>query len=202
MTKTTQLLIFLAMATLCEAASAEPVTAFLAAYGSMIATAATVVGTAYSAYSYNQAGKQADAQAKSQAQQLEQQAGQRRAMAQRQSLEDRRQARLASSRVQALAGGGGGDESILGLTGEIAGEGEYNALTSMYEGSERAAGSEFAATNARAEGAAAKSAYSSKAISSVLQGGSSLYGKYGNGGVGAMDGDGLSQGDRRKIGVY
>lgn len=135
-----------------------------------------------------------------QAKQQEQKAGQDRASAQRQALEDRRQASLAMSRTQALAGGGGSDESVLGLTGDIAGEGEYNALASMYEGEESALGRETQATGLRMEGKSRRRAANWKSASTVLSTASSMYGAYGGGG--ASSGDGLSQGDRRKIGVY
>lgn len=168
----------------------------------IISTVATVGGLAVSAAGARQQGKDAQAMANYQAQQLEQKAGQDRATAQRRSIEDRRQASLAMSRVQAVAGGGGADPSILGLTGDIAGEGEYNALASLYEGEERAIGREMQATGARAEGDAARSASRYKVASNILQGASTFSKYWGGTGPTGSVGDGLSQGDRRKIGVY
>lgn len=123
-----------------------------------------------------------------QARQLEVQAGQDRASAQRRAMEDRRQADLALSRVQALAGGGGTDESVLNLTGKIAGEGEYNALTSLYEGEERALGREAQGTGLRMEDKSARRAANWKSASTVLSTASSMYGSYGGGGFGASGG--------------
>jgi len=135
-----------------------------------------------------QSAKAEQANAEFQGKQLEQQAGQTRATAQRQGLEDQRQARLANSRIQALAGGGGGDESVMDLTGKIAGEGEYAALTSMYQGEEGALGREGQAASLRFQGQAARTAANYKSASTILSTGSSMFGKYGGGGFGASDG--------------
>jgi hypothetical protein len=129
-----------------------------------------------------QAGRDQQAAAEWQAKQQEMKAGQERASSQRQALEDRRQARLASSRVQALAGGGGLDEGVLSLVGDIAGEGEYNALASIYEGEQSAIGRGMQADGLRMEGKAARRAANFKSVSTVLSTGSSMFGKYGNGG--------------------
>ncbi len=138
-----------------------------------------------------------------QAAQLDQNAGQQRAASQRQAAEQRRQARLAASRVQALAGGGSTDPSVLGLTGDIAGEGEYNALSALYEGEEKARGMEMQATSARGQGdqyrksgqaalargqvalqqgQVSNSAAKLNATSALFSGASSLFTKYGDGG--------------------
>lgn len=114
-----------------------------------------------------------------QAAQLNQQAGQTRASAQREAIEQRRQAALANSRLQALAGGGGTDAGVVNIASNIAGEGEYRALASLYEGEERAIGMDMAATGKRFEGKQAKRAGNMKAISSLLSNGSSLAYKYG-----------------------
>jgi hypothetical protein len=128
-----------------------------------------------------------------QARQLEQKAGQERAIAQRQGIEDRRQAQLAQSRVQALAGGGGADESVLNLTGDIAAEGEYNALTSLYGGEQSALGREGQAAGLRMEGKAARRAANWSSVGTIFSTASSMYGKYGQGGFGD-DGYGVGRG--------
>ena len=102
-------------------------------------------------------GNSANNSAQSEAQQLEYQAGQHRAASQRQAEEQRRQARLANSRLQAVAGGGGGDVSVVNLAADIAGEGELRALTSIYEGEDRAIGMELQADSRRKAGKGAKS---------------------------------------------
>ncbi len=64
-------------------------------------------------------------------------AGETRATSQREAIEARRQARLASSRalaVSAASGAGAGDPDVINRIAELEGEGEYNALRAMYEG--------------------------------------------------------------------
>lgn len=137
---------------------------------------------AVSVIGQQQAGEAAKQSADYQAAQLEQKAGQDRASAQRASIEQRRQATLANSRVQALAGGGGADGSILDFTGEIAGEGEYNALASLYEGEEMARGREAQAVGLHMEGKAARRAANWKSASTIFSTASSMFGNYGGGG--------------------
>jgi hypothetical protein len=230
-----QFLWFVGLLALCTSASAEPVTAAWTAFSawassasiptilSAVGSVVTVAGALDSAASAKDNARNQAAQyemsaqgADSQAEQLDQQAGQQRASAQRAAQEQRRRATIAASDIQARTGGGSTDSSVLGLTGNIAGEGEYNALTSMYEGEEKARGSEGQAGVSRAQAAqyragagaaiargdSAARAANTNAFSSVLTGASSLYSKFGNGGPSGSDGDGLGQGDRRKIGVY
>lgn len=137
-----------------------------------------VIGSVLNAAGTQQQGADAARSANFQAAQLDQQAGQARASAQREAAEQRRQARLAQSRVQALAGGGGLDAGVVELTSDIAGEGEYRALASLYEGEERAAGLETSAKAKRLEGKQAKRAGNMKAITSILNDSHSLYKRY------------------------
>lgn len=206
---------FVGLMTVCTAASAEPITAgiaWLAANATtVLAVAGTVMTVASAADARSQAkddanaararGEQAAQGSENEAAQLQQQAGQQRASAQREAQEQRRRAAIASSNAQARAGGGSTDSSILGLTGDIAGEGEYNALTAMYEGEERAIGSETQASAAIAQagqyraggeagyqrGQSAARAATTRGFTSALTGASSLYSKYGGGGAGAYD---------------
>lgn len=141
-----------------------------------------LAGNAISVLSSYQKGRQAQADANFVAAQEEQQAGQDRAAAQRQAIEQRRQARLANSRLQALAGGGGSDPTVVNLSADIAGEGELRALTSLYEGEDQARGRELAAESARLQGKLAKRAGTIEAIGKVLNAGSSMYQNYGGGG--------------------
>lgn len=126
-------------------------------------------------------GNAADKVAGYEATQLEQRAGQTRATAQRQAIEDRRRARLANSRLQALAGGGGGDVTAVKLASDIAGEGEYKALSSLYEGEESAVGDEQAAMARRMEGKNAKRAGRIKLISSIFSSAGDIMGAFGGG---------------------
>lgn len=219
------LLWFAALMALCGTASAEPVsTAFAAvsawASAASIPTILSAVGSAVSivgalsggqkqadnynaaAYSQNEQAQIAAQSSDNTAAQLDQQAGQQRAAGQRRAQEQRRQAAIAESNVRARVGGGSTDASILGLTGNIAGEGEYNALTNMYEAEESALGQEAQAGTARSQsklyrmqgdaalqrGAAsadaAVSASRFNAASTIFSAGSTLFSKYGGGGVG------------------
>lgn len=127
-----------------------------------IAVPLQVLGTLASFSGQLTAGRAAEAAGKSQKQALdyqagllEQQAGQERATAQRRAYEERRKATLVGSRAQAVAaasGGGALDPTVLEITGDIAGEGEYNALTQMFTGEERALGLENEAALRRYEG--------------------------------------------------
>lgn len=128
--------------------------------------------------------------ARSQALQLEQQAGQDRASAQRAAFDQRRTARYMQSRLQALAaasGAGATDPTIVNLSNQIDTQGEYGALTAMYEGESAARGEEFAAQVARKTGSAAQTASYLKAGSTLLSGASSWYDKYGGGGPSGSD---------------
>ena len=75
--------------------------------------------------------KAAKADAEFEAQQLEASAGRDRAAGQRRAADERRQARLVESALQARSGG---DvvPGIVKLQSDIAGEGEYRALTALY----------------------------------------------------------------------
>lgn len=178
------LLLFLGLASASFGANADPfsIGATLASAASSIPTILSVASGVIGVVSAISQGNAAEKNAQWQAKQLEARAGQERASAQRMALEERRQARLAMSRAQAVAGGGAGDESVLELTGDIAGEGEYNALTSIYEGEESARGRETQAMGLRAEGKAARRASLWKAAGSALGTASTMYDRYGNGG--------------------
>jgi len=146
-------------------------------------------------------GAQANKAAKSEAAQLDYNAGQQRAATQRQAEEQRRQGRLANSRLQAVAGGGSGDVTAVDLAADLAGEGELRSLTALYEGEDRAIGMEAQALATRRAGTAARTAgYRSAAdsllrstkkpppapaVSSVLSGGKTMFDKYGSGGFDA-----------------
>lgn len=127
-------------------------------------------------------GEAANAGGKSEQMQLNQQAGQDRAASQVEATQIRRSARYAQSRALALAaasGAGASDPTVVNIIGGIAGEGEFQALSSLYTGEESARGKEFAGSIARKEGRTAKSASYFKAAGTVLSGASSWGGKYG-----------------------
>jgi hypothetical protein len=144
--------------------------------------AATTLSVGASLYG----GAQANKAAKSEAAQLDYQAGQQRAASQRQAEEQRRQARLANSRLQAVAGGGGGDVTAVNMSADLAGEGELRALTAIYEGEDRATGLEAQADSRRKAGKAARTAGYIGAVSSAFSGAKGMFEKFGGGGYGGM----------------
>lgn len=138
-------------------------------------------GTVLSTLAQVQQGAAADSAASFRARQLEQQAGQARASSQQAMRADRKRERLVQSRLQAVAGGGGLDAGVVELSKDIAEEGEYRALNSLYEGEEAARGMEAGAAAARFEGSQARQAGYLRGINTVLSGASSLYDQYGGG---------------------
>jgi len=140
-------------------------------------TIAGMAGTAASAKTARiagavaQAGAQAEgdnavAAADYKATQLRQQAQEARASQQRAAFETRRKGDLAQStlRARAAAGGGGAtDNTVLNLTGQIAGRTEFESLVDMYKGENAARGLEDAANAAIYGGKVAKQAAGFKA---------------------------------------
>lgn len=113
------------------------------------------------------------------------------ATAQRGAIEQNRQANLAISRAVAVAAGSGAgasDPTITKLVGNIAGRGQYNALTSLYNGDSEADYYKSVATantyNANAQAAGYKFRGSTgpawdQAAGTILSGASSFLKKYG-----------------------
>lgn len=145
----------------------------LAFAGSAAKAGGTILGAANEARSL-----------KKQAQGLDRQAGLERASSQREAIEERRQSRLVQSRglaVAAASGGGADDPTVVNLIANLEGEGEYRALTSLYEGNERAIGMEDEARARRKEAKNIKTASYISAASTMLGAGSSMYDRYGGG---------------------
>lgn len=115
--------------------------------------------------------------------QMDRQAQVERAMSQREALEERRQARLAQSALQARAGGGGPD--IDRMSGDIAAEGEYRALSALYAGETGARSAEFGASQRRQQGRDASRAGRIAEMGTLLNFGSQMYGNFGGGGFSA-----------------
>ncbi len=164
----------------------DPITAVTIASvaGGALSAAGTIVGGNAAA----DAGK-AGQQAKNfEAVQLDQSAQESRAASQRTALEDRRKSKLLASTLQARAaasGGGAADQTVVDLGRDIAGRGEYEALTSMYTGENRARGLEDSAMGARmtgeallAEGKAKKKASYLSAAGTLIGSAGSAYGTY------------------------
>lgn len=130
--------------------------------GAMVAsTVGTIVSANQAASAAKAEGKQAEKVGEWQASQLRQRAGQERAAAQRQAIEERRQGDLAVSRARALSAGSGAsasDTTVMNIYSDLAAEGEQNAMTALWEGEEAAKGLEMQAAGAQYEGAAAAQA--------------------------------------------
>ena len=121
-------------------------------------------------------------QLRGEADQLDEQAGRTRASSQRQAMEERRQARLVASRALAVAaasGGGADDPTVVNLIANTEGEGEYRALTALYNGNEDALGMEAQAKAKRREAKNVKTASYLKAAGSIIGAGSTLADRYG-----------------------
>ena len=118
---------------------------------------------------------------RSQAAQLDAQAGLERASSQRAAIDEKRQARLVTSRglaIAAASGGGADDPSVVNALAGISGEGEYRAMTALYNGDQTAAGMEADAAAKRRGAKSVKTAGWLKAGGSILSGSSSMYDRY------------------------
>lgn len=147
-----------------------------------IPAALMVAGTALSAGGSIISSNAEAKSLRSQAAQLDAQAMTDRASSQRQSIEERRQSRLAQSRALALtgvSGAGSDDPSIVNLMADLEGEGEYRALTALYEGETSARSKEAQAAANRKSAKATKTAGILNAAGSILKSGTSLYDRYG-----------------------
>ncbi len=146
-----------------------------------------------------QAGQTASRNATNVANQLESNAnlaninaGQQQAAGIAKASEAKRQNRFLQSRILAMAAAGGGStqsKNIADLLSRTAGEGEYAALNSLYEGNTRAdqlrneaIGLRNQAATTRFEGRQARSAGNIGAVTSILGAGAkgAFYSKYNN----------------------
>lgn len=132
------------------------------------------------------AGANAQAgQLKSEATQLDALAGTDRASAQRTGSEQKRQARLLQSRALAVAaasGGGASDPTVINILSRLEGEGEYRSLVALYEGEEVARSKEAQASARRKEAKNVKRAGYLSAAGKVLEGGATMFTRFGGGG--------------------
>lgn len=96
------------------------------------------------------------------------------------AIQERRKATYVASNAQAVAaasGGGASDPTVVNTIASIQGEGEYRALTSLYEGNDRSRELRARAAVSRSEGRAARTAGWMSGISTVLTAGGDLYDK-------------------------
>lgn len=156
-------------------------------------------GTILSGVGQMQAGQAAAAQGAAQqvasnysAEVLGQQAGQTRAAAQAASGYADINTAYALSKARATAaasGGGGADPTVTNIEGQIAARGNYNALSSLYSGEEKARGLEnqaaldvYTGEQQKIAGDARASGGMLAGIGTILSGGASLFSKYGGSG--------------------
>lgn len=161
--------------------------------------AAMVGGTALSAAGQISSGNAAAAAGQSEQQAsdysalvLTQQAGQVRAASQAQVVNSNLQTAYVQSTVRARAAASGGsatDPTVVNLQGQIGARGEYNALSELYTGEEKARGEEnqasldiFTGEQQAAAGKAKQTAGYIGAFSTALSGFGSIGAKYGGGG--------------------
>ncbi len=150
--------------------------------GQAVAIGAAIAGTALKAGGTLLGAKDEAKQLKSQARQYETQAGLERASSQREAIDERRQAELVSSRALAVAGASGGgvsDPTVINTIADIQAEGEYRALTALYNGETQAQSYEAQAAARRKEAKRAKRAGAISAAATILEGGSSIASRYG-----------------------
>lgn len=147
---------------------------------SAVSSIARLAGGATQAYGTIATGNANRAALDNEAAQLTQAAGQTRASAQADAAIKRRAGAYAASKAQALQAAGGADpDSVTAVDNEInlTGQGEYNALTALYNGEEKARGMDYAAQNDLLKGQSAHDA-------GVIGAGNGLFntlgGMYGN----------------------
>jgi hypothetical protein len=181
-----------------------------------LSAGAGAASTVLSAQGYGQAGSAALYSGQAQQQQenysadvLDQQAGQQIAQTSAQIADNARSTDLLESTIRARAsasGGGATDPTVVNLESGVAGRGEYNSLSLLYSGKEKAAGMEnqaaldrYMGTQSAMAGAITQQEMQTKAASSLLQGGSSLFSKFGGGGFSnpfsGLTGSGSQSGD-------
>lgn len=163
---------------------------YLKAAGTVLSVVSTIQGARGQADAIKAAGRQRQLALEHRAEQMRVSAGQQRAVSQREAIEARKKGRLAQSRALALGAAGGSAEDVAGTLGELGAYSEYNALTSLYEGEERAIqlehGGELAELEGRNEmraakfeaGTAKRAGYTKAATTVYDAYGGELYNKY------------------------
>jgi hypothetical protein len=155
----------------------------------------TALSAGASAKAGSDSAKAQKADAKYQAQQLNKAAISSVATGQRAGTEERKQAGLAVSRATALAAGSGAgatDPTVTNILGNLAGEGEYNALADLFNARSQAQDYTDSAAALKAgvsaSAAATKAAGLMQGVGTAAQGASSFFSKYGESDYGATSG--------------
>lgn len=157
------------------------------------AAVVSIAGNVQAGNAAKRAAIQQQAEAQYAAEQMRVNAGQALAAAELAAQEERRQGELVQSRAIALIAAQGGsmtDPSAVALLSRNAGETAYRSAVAIYKGQEEARQMEAGAIASVTSGNAAAQtgrdmakAYSTRAFGDLLNGGNSLYNKYGLGGV-------------------
>jgi len=153
------------------------------------ASVLSIVGNLKAGESAKAAGLQQQAEANNAAAQMRVNAGQALAAAQRDAYEERRQGTLVQSRAMALLAASGGsvtDPTAIHLLANNAGETAYRSAVALYKGEDESRQLLTQADATQASGRAAaetgrdvQKSYNFRAFGDLLQGGNSLYEKYG-----------------------
>lgn len=136
------------------------------------------VGLVTTVYGQQKAKRAGQADANALAGQQYEAARRSTAIGQRQASEERRQARLLESAIQARAMGGGLDPTVVKLQSDVAGEGEYRALAALYEGDEGALGLENQAAAGLRTARARGQARDWESAGTIISGLGSMYSTY------------------------
>lgn len=152
----------------------------MAAAGSLISYAGLALQAGGAAASYNTSEKAAKARkaaAEFEAQQLEQNASQSLAAAQRQAAETQRTGTYTESRARALAAASGGsatDPTVISNIAALAGETAYRKSLDLYQGEERARQLRLSAAATRMTGDIGAAASIGQGQAALIQGGSGI----------------------------
>lgn len=157
-----------------------------------------VFGQLFGAASDADQGRQSLRAAEYQAAQLRVNAGQAKAVAQREALNAEEQAKLVASRALAVAaasGGGATDPTVIRIISGIEEEGAYRKALALYEGEAMARELRMKASTVEYQGKLEKGAAGRSAFGGLLGGiaqGVSLFSKFGGGSPGSDTGPGSS----------
>jgi hypothetical protein len=152
------------------AAAATAPTIATVGTGISAATALQGAGLGLTLLSAHQASRYSSAMGKAQSKAFKAEANAEKVRGQHAAVEERRQARFAQSRALAVAaasGAGASDPTVMNTIGDLEAEGEYRALTSLFNGEQRARSQTMQANIARSEGRAGS-------VSALMQGGATL----------------------------
>lgn len=151
-----------------------PILAAIGSVGSFMAANAGTIGSLLAAGGTIYSGIQNQQAANTQAKQMQRKGEQEVAIAQRKAIASRREKQQALGRAQAVAAasGGGTGDTVSDIMSGIERQGEYNALTDMYNGN-------VLRTDLYKEANATRKAGAQGLISSLFSAGSTIYSDYG-----------------------